>query len=122
MFSVFLEEIKQLTIFMIVGQTILQFGVSKRYEKYVKLILAFMIVAQLVFSIGSYLSSKASIWKPMSKEEYYERWEEYAGELEDKIKQQQSSMEVLIPEENEVSSDNREGDYENIIIERIWIN
>ena len=92
MFSVFLEEMKQLTVFMIVGQTILHFGVGKKFERYVKLILAFMVVSQLVFSLGSYFSSKSDIWRPLSKQEYYAKWEEYVTELEEKIEKQQSSQ------------------------------
>ena len=122
MFSVIIEEMKQLTIFMIVGQTILHFGVSKKFERYVKLILAFMVVSQLVFSIGSYFSSKAAIWKPLSKQEYYTKWEDYADELEKKIEEQQTSLEAKIYEENRESVENIEGENGSIIIEDICIN
>ena len=126
MFAVFLEDMKQLTIFMIVGQTILHFGVSKRYEKYVKLILAFMIVAQLVFSIGAYFSSKAAVWKPLSEEEYYEKWEEYAKELENKAISAQTEGEIedkdIARKDIGLEEDKEEGENNKIIIDKIWIN
>ena len=122
MFSVFLEEMKQLTVFMIVGQTILHFGVGKKFERYVKLILAFMVVSQLVFSLGSYFSSKSDIWRPLSKQEYYAKWEEYVTELEEKIEKQQTSLEVKLYEESMKSAENIEGENGNIIIEKICIN
>lgn len=82
MFSVFLELVKRVGIFVIIGQTILNFGISKNYEKYMKLILSFMVTAQVVFAFGSYFHKEEKIsWKMFSKE-YYEQWEENRKEIE----------------------------------------
>ena len=121
MFSVILEEMKQLTIFMIVGQTILHFGVSKKFERYVKLILAFMVVSQIVFSVGSFFPSKSHVWKPLSKQEYYAKWEEYVTELEEKIEKQQTSLERKMYEESAESIEHIE-ENRSVIIEDICIN
>ena len=41
MLSVFIELVKRVGIFVIIGQTILHFGIGKEYEKYMKLVISF---------------------------------------------------------------------------------
>lgn len=74
MFSVFLELVKRVGIFVIIGQTILHFGISKKYEKYMKLVISFMVAAQVIFAFGVYLDREKTWGMIISSEEYMEEW------------------------------------------------
>lgn len=87
MLSVFLELVKKVGVFVIVGQTIQHFGISKKYERYVKLVISIMVVAQIVFSFGIYVKQlqKQGIW--ISGSEYRKEWEINMSKVEEKMKE-----------------------------------
>ena len=118
MFQMFLENLKQLSIFILISKTILYFGIGKKFEKYSKLILSFMVVAQFIFSIGSYLKPESKFLNLWSKEQYYQQWEEYMSELELKYEMQQG---ILADEIQEQNKDIEETTIDSITIEKIEI-
>ena len=82
MFSVFLELVKKVGIFVIIGQTIMHFGIGKKYEKYMKLVISFMVAAQIIFAFGIYLKQDSKVWKEITAEEYLKEWDLSIKELE----------------------------------------
>ena len=75
MFSVFLELVKRVGIFIIIGQTIQHFGISKKYEKYMKLVISFMVAAQIVFAFATYMKQVERQGITMADREYMKEWE-----------------------------------------------
>ncbi|MFI3213699.1 MAG: hypothetical protein R3Y24_10190 [Eubacteriales bacterium] len=49
----FLEVLKEVGIFLIIGQTILHFSPAKKYEKYMKMMISIMVMTQLMIPIVS---------------------------------------------------------------------
>lgn len=94
MFFVFLELVKRVGIFVIIGQTILHFGISKEYEKYMKLVVSLMVAAQIVFAFHSYLGKEERGGWIVSSEEYYEQWNENMKELEEEFIERQVQLEM----------------------------
>lgn len=92
MFSVFMELVKRVGIFVIIGQTILHFGISKKYEKYMKLVISFMVAAQIVFAFGGYLVQDEKMGYFMSGEEYLEKWNIQMLEVEERIEESRAGM------------------------------
>ena len=121
MFSIFLENMKRLSIFIVISHTILHFGVSQKYEKYVKLILSFIVVAQLVFSIGAYLNSGTEIMKWMSEENYYVKWNQYMGEMEKEYEDLQKTLDDKMFQSRSENIEKNVKDMENIIVDKVVI-
>ena len=86
MLSVFLELVKKVGIFVIVGQTIQHFGISKKYERYVKLVISIMVVSQIVFSFGIYVKQFQKQGFFVSGSEYRKEWEINMDKVEEKMK------------------------------------
>ena len=86
MLSVFLELVKKVGIFVIVGQTIQHFGISKKYERYVKLVISIMVVSQIVFSFGIYVKQFQKQGVFVSGSEYRKEWEINMDKVEEKMK------------------------------------
>ena len=103
MAEVFIGLVKKMVIFLVAGQTILHFGMGKQYERYVKLIISLMMVAQLLsagfglFSHGKdrmlltkekkLISSFEEGWK-VNMEEFEKHLYEKQEEFEDRWKSQ----------------------------------
>ena len=121
MLSLFLENLKRLSVFIVISQTILHFGVGKKYEKYIKLILSFMVVAQLVFAISSYFDLDTGFIRGISKENYYNQWEQYMVGLEEEYKLQQSSLDQRLEEKYIRKDENNKGENVGIKVEKIAI-
>lgn len=117
----FLENLKRLSVFIIISQTILHFGVGRKFEKYLKLVFSFMVVAQLVFSIVSYLDFENGFVEFISQEKYYQRLEEYMGGLEQEYEMQQRELEDRLQQIYEVENKNDKGEGNSIKIDRVWI-
>lgn len=86
MLSVFLELVKKVGIFVIVGQTIQHFGIGKKYERYVKLVISIMVVAQVVFAFGIYVKQFQKQGILVSGSEYQKEWEVNMDKVEEKMK------------------------------------
>lgn len=124
MFSVFLELVKRVGIFMIIGQTILHFGISRVYEKYMKLVISFMVAAQVVFSFGAYLQKEDKAATMWSLEEYYKTWDRSMAELGKALEQRQEELTgglLKRMEEEMTKSETTREDMDRIEIESIRI-
>lgn len=123
MFSVFMELVKRVGIFVIISQTILHFGISKKYEKYMKLVISFMVAAQIVFAFGGYLGQDEKMGYFMSGEEYLEKWNVNMLEVEERIEESRTEMVHDFEEELHMSvSGSMDGNENNSIkIEKIVI-
>ena len=123
MFSVFMELVKRVGIFVIIGQTILHFGISKKYEKYMKLVISFMVAAQIVFAFGIYLDQDEKPGYLMSGEEYLKKWDENMTSMEERIEKSRVEMVQNVEEELQQSEPVSVDENENnsIKIEKIII-
>ena len=124
MFSVFMELVKRVGIFVIIGQTILHFGISKKYEKYMKLVMSFMIGAQIVFAFGVYWKQEENT-NVVNSEEYYKAWEICMEEMEKKVEEYKQNMiqSTKKQAEKEIlsSRENTEVEINQINIEKIIV-
>lgn len=118
--DIFVEMVKKVGIFIIVGQTLLHFGVGKRYEKYYKLIISLMVVSLLVSGFGAFIQSgkELGIRKAFTsgKEEYYESWKQYTKRFEEKVLSGQKEIEQRL--EKEVLEKKEENDEKSNQIEK----
>lgn len=79
-----------------------------------------MIVAQLVFALGSFFQQEKGFMAGMSKENYYEQWEKYMGELEIEYEEGQRMLESRI-EYGDSNEEEKEGESKGIRIEKVVI-
>lgn len=108
MFSVFIQLVKRIGIFMVVGRTILNFGISKKYEKYLKLVISFMVAAQIIFAFGTYIKQENSLWKLWSAEEYMEEWNRNIKELEEQMEEEKKEMAAELEKDMKLSEEKTE--------------
>lgn len=103
MADVFIDLVKRMVIFLIAGQTILHFGMGKQYERYVKLTISLMLVAQLVSAFTGFFPFFPKNSLNMAGEEgrasFEKRWEENIEEFGEKLDLQQKEMEKEWEEE-----------------------
>ncbi len=57
MFHSLLGEVKEIAVFMIICETLLHFTPSKNYTKYIKPVIAFMVLSKIMISILSFNTS-----------------------------------------------------------------
>ena len=78
----FLEFMKRIGIFIICAQSFLHFTAGKSYEKYVKLLIGMMILAQFVVPVRAlFLSGEnAELWEEV--ERFQRELEEMTGDIE----------------------------------------
>lgn len=87
----FFQNIKQIGIFMICAQAILHFKPSEKYEKYLKLLISVMILAQLLSPVMQIISGN-------NREDFQSRIEDIQAEINQKM--EQLEIENAINEEN----------------------
>ncbi|MBR5597892.1 MAG: hypothetical protein IKW30_10850 [Lachnospiraceae bacterium] len=110
MFSLFLDAVKRITIFLIISQTFLHLGIGVKYEKYVKFIISFMVIAQLFFSFGSYLGQKEKFFSSVLTQDYYKQWDEYMDKMEQTYEIKQEEVEKRIEKTNIYVSEEQENE------------
>lgn len=83
----FLDFMKRIGIFIVCAQSFMHFAAGKSYEKYMKLLVGVMILAQFVVPVRSLLSGgeEGEIWEEV---EYFQK------ELEGILEQTDSAMSV----------------------------
>ena len=79
--SSFLEFMKQIGIFMICAHTFLHFSAGKSYEKYLKLLVGIMVLAQFAIPFGEIFLGKemGKIWE--EAKQFRQELEERAGDV-----------------------------------------
>lgn len=125
MFSVFMELVKRVGVFVIIGQTILHFGISKKYEKYMKLVISFMVGAQIFFAFGIYLEENDKPLSMISSEEYLQAWKIHMKKMEHKIEESKRIMlqdiEIQMQQSEKVSTSDIPSPQNKIEIDKIRI-
>lgn len=97
MAEVFIGLVKQMVIFLIAGQTILRFGMGKAYERYIKLIISLMVIAQFISVLFGLFPSagEKEVWA--SKEQlvlsFEERWAENIKDFERRLTDKHQQLE-----------------------------
>lgn len=76
----FFQTVKQIGIFMICSQAILHFKPSEKYEKYLKLLISVMVLAQILVPIVQFFSAESSDF-------FYERIESIRAEISQEMEQ-----------------------------------
>ena len=110
---------------MVISRTILNFGISKKYERYLKLVISFMVAAQIIFAFGTYSKQENSLWKWWSAEEYLEEWNRNIKELEEHMEEGKEEMAAKL--EKDMKSSKKKGEHlepppeSHIRIEKITI-
>ena len=93
---------------MVISRTILNFGISKKYERYLKLVISFMVAAQIIFAFGTYSKQENSLWKWWSSEEYLEEWNRNIKELEEHMEEGKEEMAAKLEKDMKSSKEKRE--------------
>lgn len=121
--EIFLGVLKKVTVFMIIGKTILNLGVGKEYEKYIKVIMAFMVILQIWAGINSTLQVMSFQKKEGS--DFYTSWQEEMKNFEQELRFHQKEIEDTWMEyeiqQQEVGEDKSSQQEDNIQIEKIKI-
>lgn len=125
MLAVFLDLVKRVGIFVIIGQTIQHFGISKKYEKYMKLVISIMVVAQIVFAFGVYMKQFQRQGFFVSGSQYRKEWDINMSKVEEKMKEYNRMVtqkaEEEIREIEERKSDEAVEEEGRILVEKITI-
>lgn len=122
--EIFLEVLKKVTVFMIIGKTILNLGVGKEFEKYIKSIMAFMVILQIWAGINSTLQVGWRENEKGDKGDFYSSWEEEMKDFEQKLRLQQKEIEANWKEKQPLEEEVKEEEMEEkkrIQIEKIKI-
>lgn len=125
MFAYFLEAVKRITIFLIISQAFLHLGIGVKYEKYMKLVISVMVVAQLIFSFIAY-AHKDGIFTPVLEEKYYEQWDLYMEEMEKiyEIKEKELEQNITVDDnadKKETENKTTKQNLQKIIIPKIVV-
>lgn len=123
MFSVFLDLIKGVGIFLIISRTLLHFGIGKKYETYMKLVISLMVAAQIIFAFGTFFNADSGKNLMMSEAEYYKKWEENMNRLEKAFEEEQKKREEQLQEQvtKETQSQEEANSGNRIYVEKIRI-
>lgn len=122
--------LKQISIFLLLGQTILHFAPGEKYEKYIKVLLGLMLVVQFaapLLSFGSrdrmteYENNKKAFSQKMEEalQTVDEKWFVYNEQIKQQIEKELENAEVLVWEQRK--QEEAEGQKEENGEERIEI-
>lgn len=122
--------LKQISIFLLLGQTILHFAPGEKYEKYIKVLLGLMLVVQFaapLLSFGSrdrmaeYENNKKVFTQKMEEalQTVDEKWFVYNEQIKQQIEKELENAEVLVWEQRK--QEGAEGQKEENGEERIEI-
>lgn len=75
-----LEEIKKISIFIVIAQMILNLCAGKQYQKYIKLIISIMIMVQFLLPV-------LQLFKVSGEEEFWGRVKRYEQEISKQVEE-----------------------------------
>jgi len=115
--------LKQISIFLLLGQTILHFAPGEKYEKYIKVLLGLMLVVQFaapLMSLGGstrmaeYENNKKVFTQKMEEalRTVDEKWFVYNEQIERQIEKELENAEALVWEQNKKEQEETEGQHE----------
>lgn len=117
-----IEFMKQISVFMLLGKTLLYFCPGKKYEKYVKLLFGFMVILQFatpVLALGSggtleeYEKNKAVFEKQFARsmEAVEKKWFLYQEEIAKQIEKERVGAEKMVQKtQEEAGQKQKEGE------------
>lgn len=102
MAAMFIQLVKKMVIFLVVGQTILHFGIGRQYERYVKLLISLMVAAQLVAAASGLFAAFAEGFTGLAKGMGYSpvesSWEKEMEAFEKAMEGKQSELNARLEE------------------------
>ena len=118
-----MDFFRQISIFLLLGQTILHFAPGEKYEKYIKLLLGFMVIAQFVVPIlsfgnkdkaAAYENDRELFTKKMDEvlQTVDEKWFQYNEQIEQQIERELEDARTIVWEQEQ---ENEEDDQEEKI-------
>lgn len=75
---------------MIISQTLLHLGIARKYEKYIRLVISFMVAAQVIFSFAAF--SRVHKKPEVLEEGFMEAWEGEMQEFEKEMEEIQKKI------------------------------
>jgi len=87
-----LEEIKKISIFIVIAQMILNLCAGKQYQKYIKLIISIMIMVQFLLPV-------LQLFRVTNEEEFWSRVEKYEREISRQVEEVSREYTELAEEE-----------------------
>lgn len=121
---------RQISIFLLLGQTILHFAPGEKYEKYIKMLLGFMVIAQFavpILSFGKkdrmeeYENNREMFTKRMDEalQTVDEKWFLYNEQIEQQIERELENAQTVLWEERKTEEEREQE--EKIEIEAVKI-
>ncbi len=105
-----LEILMRISVFLVLGKTLLHFCPSKKYERYLKLLFGFMVMIQVVTPIFSFVGMNFEETYEAKMKEFEqkleqsvsdadEEWFAYHGQIEAYIEKECAETELLVQEQ-----------------------
>lgn len=121
---------RQISIFLLLGQTILHFAPGEKYEKYIKMLLGFMVIAQFavpILSFGKkdrmeeYENNREMFTKKMDEalQTVDEKWFLYNEQIEQQIERELENAQTVLLEQRKTEEEREQE--EKIEIEAVKI-
>lgn len=121
-----MEFLRQISIFLLLGQTILHFAPGEKYEKYIKMLLGFMLIAQFaapLLSFGNrdrmaeYENNREMFTKKMDEalQAVDEKWFQYNEQIEEQIERELENAQTVLWEQKEQEEESAQGETEKKI-------
>lgn len=120
----------QISIFLLLGQTILHFAPSEKYEKYIKMLLGFMVIAQFAVPILSF-GNKDKMEAYENDRELFtgkmnevlqtvdEKWFLYNEQIEQQIEKELENAQTIVLEQEKAEEESAQE--EKIEVEAVKI-
>lgn len=121
---------RQISIFLLLGQTILHFAPGEKYEKYIKMLLGFMVIAQFavpILSFGKkdrmeeYENNREMFTQKMDEalQTVDEKWFLYNEQIEQQIERELENAQTVLGEQRKTEEEKEQE--EKIEIEAVKI-
>ena len=108
---------------MIISQTLLHIGIASKYEKYIRLIISFMVAAQIIFAFAALGQEESENIFAFLEEDFQIQWQMKITEFEEKMEVMKDKMEekILQGSQNLYEESETETAQKKIQIEKIKI-
>lgn len=77
---------------MIISQTLLHLGIAKTYEKYIRLVISFMVAAQILFSFAAFFQIEGSGFFSFLENDFQDKWKREVMEFDETIQSTQKRI------------------------------
>jgi len=109
MVDIFLEMSKKVGIFMIISQTVLHMGIAGTYEKYIRLVISFMVAAQIIFSFAAFFQIEDTGLFDFLEKNFQEEWKTELERFEEHLQVVQGKIYEKLGEDVQTKDVNRAG-------------